>query len=268
MKSPIGELRALGVTPGALVMLHASLRQLGLARSQGVEGGAERLLDALDEALGPDGTLLMVLGTDYPMDWVNQHPVDQRASLLAGSAPFDHLAAPVLPEVGFVAEVFRQRSGTMISNNPSGRFGARGRLAAALVDDVPWHDYYGPASPLERLCRLGGQVLRLGANSDTVTVLHYAEYLAQVPDKRRTRWDYLVTGENGPRHVFVECLNDADGIAPWPGEDYFAVILREYLALGRHREGKVGAASAELCDAADLVAFGARWMTDHLRGSS
>ncbi|HLV68560.1 MAG TPA: AAC(3) family N-acetyltransferase [Polyangiaceae bacterium] len=258
------ELTALGVRPGQLLMLHASLRALGLARSQGVENGAERVLDAITEILGPTGTLLMILGTASPHDWVNQHPIAERARLLEGAAPLDYLSAPVLPEVGWVAEAFRRRPGTLVSNNPSGRFAASGARAAELLRDQPWNDYYGPGSPLDKLCAWGGQVLRLGPSPDTTTVLHYAEYLAAIPDKRRTRWDYVLQGPDGPRHTFVECLDDNEGIVAWEGEDYFALILEAYLALGRHRAGKVGQAQCELIDAADIVRFGARWMETHL----
>lgn len=254
----------MGIRPGDLVMVHASLRRLGLARTDVGEGGADLLLEALDRAVGPDGTLMMVLGTAYPMDWVNEHPVAVRGALLVGSPPFDYRGAPVLPEVGWLAECFRRRPGTIVSDNPSGRFGARGRLAETLTADVPWHDYYGPASPLARLRDRRGRILRLGANPDTVTALHLAEYLADIPGKRRTRWDYVVAGQDGPEHVWVDCLDDLDGIVAWQGEDYFALILRAYLALGRHRSGLVGRARSELIDAADIVAFGARWMEENL----
>ena len=254
------QLVALGVRAGDVVMLHASLRKLGLARSQGVQAGAEQLFDALEAAVGPSGTLLMVLGTEYPLDTVNLKPVAERAALLAGSPPFDFLGAPVLPEVGWVAEAFRRRPGTLVSNNPSGRFGARGARAEELLRDQPWNDYYGPGSPLERLCRAGGRILRLGADLETVTALHYAEYLAKLPVKRRTRWDYVLA----QGHVFVECLDDMNGIVDWDGDDYFALITRAYLALGRHREGQVGQVRAELIEATDLVDFGARWMEQHL----
>lgn len=260
---------ALGVSGGDLVMVHASLRKIGLGRGGFGQGGAEALLDALDEALGPEGALMMVLGTDYAMDWVNGHPAEGRAALLDGSPPFDHRNAPVQPEVGWLAEAFRQRPGTIVSDNPSGRFGARGRRADALVADQPWHDYYGPGSPLERLCDWGGKILRLGANPDTVTALHYAEYLADLPDKKRARWDYLLAGPGGaPHHVWIDCLDDSQGIVACEGEDYFARILKAYLALGRHREGLVGGARSELIDAADIVAFGARWMEAHLAAAA
>ena len=245
-------------------MVHASLRRLGLARSQGVSGGADLLLDAIEAAVGPDGTLLMVLGSAYPLDWVNQHPEEARARLLAGTEPLDPSTAPAMAEVGWLAEAFRRRPGTMISANPSGRFGARGARAKELLAGQPWNDYYGPGSPLDKLCAWGGRILRLGANTDTVTALHYAEYLAALPDKRRTRWDYRLAGPDGPAHRWIECLDDAEGIARWDDEDYFTVILRTYLAEGRGRTGRVGAAAAELIDAADFVRFGARWMEANL----
>lgn len=261
------DLEALGVGEGDLLMIHASLRKLGLGRAAVGEGGAELLLEALEAAVGPGGTLMMVLGTDYPMDWVYDHPVEARAALLAGAPAFDFRNAPVLPEVGWLAEAFRRRPGTVVSDNPSGRFGARGRLADALMADQPWDDYYGPGSPLEKLCQRGGRILRLGADPETVTALHYAEYLAEMPDKKRVRWDYVIAGDDGaPAHVWIHCLDDLDGIAPYPDGDYFAAILKAYLPLGRHREGSVGTAQGELLDAADYVEFGARWMEVNLTG--
>lgn len=258
-------LQRLGVERGDLLMVHASLRRIGLGHTDVGEGGAERLLDALDEAVGPEGTSMMVLGTHYEMEWVYAHPPEKRAALLAGTSAIDHLNAPVQAEVGWLAEAFRQRAGTIVSDNPSGRFGARGRLAAALMADQPWDDYYGPGSPLQKLCDCGGWILRLGANPDTVTALHYAEYLADLPDKRRVRWDYMIDGPDGaPVHRWIDCLDDSQGIVQVEGEDYFARILKAYLSLGRHSEGRVGKARAELIDAADIVAFGTRWMEDNL----
>jgi aminoglycoside N3'-acetyltransferase len=258
------DLASLGVKPGDLLMVHASLRKLGLARTDHGEGGADLILDALDHAVGPDGTILMVLGAEYAMDWVNLRPEAERAALLAGTPAFDYRNAPVLPEVGWLAEAFRRRPGTIVSDNPSGRFGARGARAGALLANAPWHDYYGPGSPLQKLCEWGGKILRMGANADTITALHYAEYLADLPDKRRTRWDYMLAGENGPHHFYTACLDDGAGIARWDGEDYFAVITKAYLRLGQHRGGSVGNAVSELIDAADMVAFGARWMEENL----
>ena len=131
-----------------------------------------------------------------------------------------------------------------------------------------WDDYYGPGSALDRFVARGGQVLRIGADPDTTTVLHHAEYLADLPDKRRVRRHRLVPGPDGPRIVVISNLDDEHGIVAedrQPAEDYFAIILREFLAAQPHRTGRVGGADAVLLDAAAIVRFGADWMTQNLR---
>ena len=262
VESIAADLRALGVAPGDVVMVHASLRAIGP-----VEGGAAGVVAALDRAVGPEGTLLMVLGAHDPRAWVNRWPERLRPALLSGAEPFDAATTPADPEVGMLAEVFRRQPGTEVSDHPEGRFAARGRLTRRLVTDVPWNDYFGPGSPLERLVEHRGTVLRLGADLDTVTLLHDAEYLADVPHKRRVRRHRLVATGAGARVAVVECLDDEHGIVDLPGqEDYFATITRAYLAAGPVRTGTVGRASAELMDASDLLAFGTAWMSEHLGG--
>ncbi|MBL8772766.1 MAG: AAC(3) family N-acetyltransferase [Phenylobacterium sp.] len=235
------DLARLGVAPGRAVMVHASLRRIGP-----VAGGAAGVVAALDKAVGPDGGLLMVMGS------------------ADGPEPFDPLTSPVDPDVGRLAEAFRTARGTIVTDNPEGRFGARGGLAGALLQDAPWDDYFGPGSPLARLVALDGAVLRLGADPDTVTLMHYAEYLAPVPDKRRVVRERWVAAPGGPVRRTVACLDDSDGIVAWDGEDYFKLILDAYLATGAGARGRVGDAASELLDARDLVDFSVRWMADNL----
>lgn len=255
----VADLQRLGVTSGDLLMVHASLRAVGP-----VEGGAHGVIDALQAAVGTDGTLLITLGARDDWGWVNERPEDERRDLLRDAEPFDPSTTPADPEVGVLAEVLRQRPETRVSNHPEGRFGASGALAGWLVDDVPWHDYYGRGSPLERLVEAGGRVLRLGADLDTVTLLHYAEYLVPLPAKRRVRRHRLVRDSGGPVITVVECLDDQYGIVDYPDEDYFAALVRDYLATGKASTGLVGRATSELIDARDIVAFGVSWMARHL----
>ena len=254
-----GDLAALGIRPGDAVMVHASLRRIGP-----VPGGAGGVVAALDAAVGPEGGLLMTLGADDDWDWVNARPEAERSDLLADAVPFDPLRTPADGDVGYLAEAFRTTPGTQVTDNPEGRFGARGALAEALIEAAPWDDYYGAGSPLAHLCELGGKVLRLGADPDTVTLLHYAEYLAPVADKRRVVRHRRVLGPDGPVVRTVSCLDDSKGIVAWDGEDYFATILKAYLADGRGARGRVGGAASELLDARDLTAFGVDWMARHL----
>ena len=240
-------------------MVHASLRKLGP-----VVGRAEGVIDALDAAVADGGTLLMVLGARDDHSWVNEHPERERAALLADSEPFDALRTPAQPDVGYLAEAFRTYPGTLVTNHPEGRFGARGARARELLENPPWHDYYGHGSALERLVRTNGRVLRMGADLETTTLLHFAEYLAPLPKKRRVRRHRRVRRGDTSAIVVVECLDDEHGIVDYPPGDYFGCLLRDYLATGRARAGRVGRADSELLEAPDLLEFGVRWMAEHL----
>jgi len=68
-------LRRLGVAPGAVVMVHASLKKIGP-----VEGRAAGVVRALDLAVGETGTLLMSTGAQNAWAWVNERPEAARAS--------------------------------------------------------------------------------------------------------------------------------------------------------------------------------------------
>ena len=123
------DVRRLGVRSGDVVMVHASLRAVGP-----VAGGADGVLDALEAVVGPEGTLLMTVGARDDWGWVNDRPEAERPLLLRDAEPFDCLLTPADPDVGVLAEVFRTRPGTLVSDHPEGRFAASGRLASVLVE--------------------------------------------------------------------------------------------------------------------------------------
>lgn len=227
------ELKRLGVRRNEVLMVHAGLRKVGP-----VEGGADALLDAILDAVGPGGTLLMALGAD-------------------AGVPFDAHDSPAGADMGVLAEVFRRRTATRVNDHAAARFGACGARAVELLDPVPLHDYHGPESVLARFTEMGGTVLRLGADADTVTLTHWAEYLARVPGKRRVRRRY-VRRDRGEQ--WIESLDDTDGILDWEAGDYFPQIWRDFLQGGRVRTGPVGRCTAELFPAAPFVAFAVAWL--------
>lgn len=220
-------------------MVHASLRAVGP-----VNGGAAGVLEAIFDVLGPEGTLLMLLCAD------DTHPFDAQTTKVDTR------------EMGVLAEVFRTFPEVQVNDHPAARFAARGPLSAALLEPIPVHDYYGPGSVLERFVAAGGQVLRLGANIDTVTVTHFAEYRANIPNKRRVRRRY-VRADTGPQ--MVDSLDDTDGIVDWPYGDYFSRILLDYFGEDRAYVGPVGNCRAELLDAAPFVSFATQWLEQHLQ---
>ncbi len=234
----VNQLRDLGIGSCTMLMVHASLRKTGP-----IEGGADTLLDAIVAVLGEEGTILMPLGATEKY-------------------PFSALTSAAHEDMGVLAEVFRQRKQVQVNDHAASRFGALGPQSQRLLEPMPLHDYHGHGSVLSRFTEQGGFVLRLGADTDTVTLTHWAEYLAQIPYKRRVRRRYirLDSGEQ-----WIESLDDCEGIAHWGGgEDYFSQILMDFLTAGKARTGPVGNCTAELFEAQPFVDFAVRWMEENL----
>lgn len=246
-------------------MPHVSLRRLGP-----VDGGAVGLVRAFDIAVGAHGSTLVVIGAYDPLASVNDRPEAERARLLVGSDPFDPLLTPADPEVGVFAEVFRSQPGTLVSDHPEGRFAARGAQAVSLTHDVPWNDYFGLGSPLERLVQANGLVVRIGADPDTITLTHYAEYRADLPVKERVRRHRLVRVGNREEVRMVDSLDDSEGIADWADpatglDDYFVAIWEAFRAAGQVHVGPIGNATGELFLAVAYSEFATQWITRNLQ---
>ena len=100
---------------------------------------------------------------------------------------------------------------------------------------------------------------RLGADRDTLTLTHLAEYRANVPGKRRVRLRYI-RADTGDQ--WIDSLDDTDGITDDP--TYFVDVLTDYLASGRARTGPVGGGTAELLEALDFMDFAVPWLERRL----
>lgn len=234
------QLVTLGLREGDTLMVHASLRKLGP-----VVGGASTVIRSILEVIGQSGTMLMVLGS-------------------RDGDIFDARSSPSDPEMGVLAEEFRKYPGVDVNDHPAARFAAIGANSQLLLNPAPLHDYYGESSVLQRFVNGGGKVLRLSPNIDTTTVTHYAEYLARVSPKRRVRRRYVTKAEG---EIFIDSLDDCDGIQDWPKGDYFGQILIDYIARKSCSTSKVGDCTAELIEAMDLVNFAIDWMELNLGGN-
>lgn len=229
------DLAALGVRAGDVLMVHASMRMVG--------GRAEDVLGALEEVIGPEGTLLVLV--------------------CAEEGPFSE-ESPAWHDLGVFAEVARTRAGWWANAHPFCRMVGWGPDARALLEDPPLDAYYGPGSPLARLVERGGRVLRLGTDTNTTTLFHHAEYVADLPHARRVTQTVEVMTDAGPVTVRSEGLDDSHGIADWAGEDYFHDVLEHVRMRPACRRGRVGHASADLLDAREAVELAAAWMRANL----
>jgi aminoglycoside 3-N-acetyltransferase len=260
-----GELRALGLgrAPDAVVMVHCRMSALGW-----VVGGAETVVAALLDAVGPRGTLLAYTSwQDAPPYELARWPSTWRDAYLAEHPPFDPDHAEAHRSNGRIAEKLRTWPGAVRSRHPDVSFAAVGPRADWLVADHPFDDPHGPGSPLGRLVEAGGQVLLLAAPLGTMTLLHHAEAIARVPDTRRVTYEMpiLVDGERVWR-TFHDIDTEGDAL-PYervvgPDQDPFAVIVEQMLAAGIGTAGRAGDGTAHLFDARAAVDFGVAWIQD------
>jgi aminoglycoside 3-N-acetyltransferase len=233
-----------------------------------VVGGPDVVLAALGDALGPDGTLCMYVGwEDSTYEMASWSP-DRLRAYVEERPAFDAQTSRAAPEWGVLPERLRTTAGSRRSNHPEASVASVGARAEWLTRDHPLQYGFGPGSPFERIVQARGEVLLLGSPHGAVTLLHYAEHLAQVPDKRVARYRVPMIVEGDRRWVDVEELDTVEGIKPWRrepyGNDYFAATVDAYLARGHGRSGVVGAARCHLFDAEDLTDFAARWMERNL----
>ncbi len=223
----VQDLLALGVRPGGVLLVHASLRSLGPLPS----GGAEGVIRDLLEALGPGGTLLM--------------PALSYASVSARSPLFDVRFTPSC--IGALPEIFRTRPGTLRSVHPTHSVCALGRLAGELLgehflDTSPC----GPHSPFARLPQVGGQILFLGCGLRPNTSMHAVEEQVEPPYLYGPPVNYLVFQADGSsRTMTVRSHN----FAGW-SQRYDR--LQNLLAPTDLRRGPVLQASCALVEAAAL----------------
>lgn len=109
-------------------------------------------------------------------------------------------------------------------------------------------------SPIEKLVELRGKVLLIGSDPDRVTLLHYAEGLADIDDKRTVR--IKVPLSKGGERVWTEVIehDSSNGVRPWP-EQFFADIVRSYVQESGVAATTVGDADVRCFDARTLVEY-------------
>src|SRR5258707_5913637 len=238
------ELRALGVTPGAVLLVHASLKRLGW-----VVGGAHAVVLALTDALGRDGTLVMPTFSGQltdPAGWPEPAVPAAWIETLRDHLPtFDPARTPTRG-MGAIAEAFRTWPEVRRSTHPVTSLAAYGRHAAALMahHSLPWS--LGDQTPMGRLYELDAQILLLGVGHDRNSSLHLAESRA-VHGRRKIR--RMLVEENGVRawRDFSEVDDDRGRLFP--------IVGAAFEATGQARLGNVGAAESRLLPQRALVGF-------------
>lgn len=154
-----GGLRALGLAPGDSIVVHSSCRGMGP-----VAGGAETIISALLDAIGPDGNLMLPTFT-----YSNRPP----------GFCFDPAETPC--RTGIIPELGRRREGAVRSLHPTHSVAVIGPDAEALTRDHLKGRTVGVGSPIDRLAQRGGKVLLMAVGHRANSMIHVAEDRAGMP---------------------------------------------------------------------------------------
>jgi len=250
------DLRGLGIAAGDTVMAHAAFKKAGT-----VLGGPDALVDAILDAAGPGGTLLSYQDWEPGAEiWDGDGRV--REEFRDHVPPYDPATARSAPYIGLLAATVGTRKGVLRSGNPGAAVAALGARAQEFTADHPLDYGYGEGSPLARLVAAGGKVLMVGAPLDTMTLLHHAEHLADLPGKRVIRMEYPLATPHGTEWRTVEEFDTCDPVVSAAPEDYFGTIVADYLATGAGARGRVGDADSVVAEAAEIVPFAVAWMEE------
>lgn len=163
------------LTPSRLIMVHSSYKSLGK-----VDGGAESVIDALVDWVGPQGTVL------FPnfnfQSWTENHY-------------FDVFETP--SKMGIIGELARLRPGAVRSPHPIYSFAVLGsrKEAFQLCDD---EQAYGPSSAFALFHQLNGMIVSIGLNwNDSFSMIHYIEQNNGCDYRRLKRFSGIYVGYSG-----------------------------------------------------------------------
>ena len=167
--------RQIPLTESRVVLVHSSYKSLG-----GVEGGADAVIDALLEWVGPEGTVL--LPNFNFQSWTETHYFDVRETP---------------SHMGIIGELARLRPDAVRTPHPIYSFAALGarRDEFAACNDV---EAYGPNSVFAHFHRLNGLNVSIGLHwNSTFSMHHYIEYNVGCDYRRVKRFSGIYVGYDG-----------------------------------------------------------------------
>jgi len=228
-----GDLRRLRLPAGAVVALHSSLSSLGH-----VEGGADTVIDAMLDVLGPDGTLV---APTFTYCFKGYQP----------GGVFDRHSSP--SHTGLVTETLRRRREAVRSFHPTHSAAAIGPLAVEITRDHLKATPLGENSPFHRVALHDGWILLIGCSHNSSSFIHTAEVVVGLSYVRVYCWLHRAWE---PEASFLDESGKTRRLAIYecPGcSASFDKLGPELRDRGQLREGKVGQADAQLMKTEDLL---------------
>jgi aminoglycoside 3-N-acetyltransferase len=244
------DFKALGVKPGAIIIMHSSLSKIGWT-----VGGSVSVIRALTQTLTPEGTLIMptfTSGNSEPSNWENPPVPKSWWDTIRKEMPAFEPEITPTRGMGTIVETFRKWPNVLRSNHPTSSFAACGKNAKFITDNHELIGDLGEGSPISRLYELDGQILLIGVSHENNSSIHLAEYRSDFSGKRYIKTGCAMLIKHQRKWVEWEELNvDSDDFAQL-GADYESTI--------NYIPGKIGMANSRLIPIRGIVDFGVEWL--------
>lgn len=231
------QLQAIGIVKGDTLLVHSSLSKIGY-----IENGPKDLVDALLEAVGPDGNILMPNSPNasFQLDYIQTIQV------------FD--VANDASRLGAITEYFRKLPEAKRSQHPTEPVSCVGPDAAYFVDShfgnlTP----YNENSPFYRVSERKGKILYIGVTLDNAgTNLHTLE--DAVPDFKYPiyhpqKFPVKVKFEDGTIHEMTTKVHNP----VWSKKRQCDGLIPLFKEKGAMQEVQIGNAATLLTDAGKML---------------
>lgn len=250
------DIRCLGVQAGSTVLVHTSLSAVGW-----VVGGAQSVVQALLDVVGPLGTLIMPAFSPQisdPSEWEGPEiPNGWFEEVRTHMPTFEQALTPT--SMGQIAEAFRTWPGALRSDHPQDSFCALGNGAKIILAHQPLDWSLGNDSPMARMYEMDCKILLLGVGYESNSSLHFAECRSSYGRQQIRRYPFRQGG--------VMIWREVSGV----GFDYgrfFPAVGEEFEKTGRVKVGLVGSAESRLMTMQALVDFAVPWFNNALSTSA
>lgn len=191
----------IGIERGMTIIVHVSMSKFGY-----IIGGARTFVDALIEAVGYNGTIVMPLqcGENSEPSYFVNPPMNFELyeKYRQNHPPFDSKLSETY-HMSAIYDNLRRREKAVVSHHPNCAFVAFGKYARLITADQPLNFGLGEDSPLAKLYDLKAYCLLAGVDFDNMTALHLSEYRSDV---RATILNGASISEDG-QHVFKKYLD-------------------------------------------------------------
>ena len=241
----IDDLQKIGLIKGDSVLVHSAMSKIGY-----LENGPATLIDALENVIGKEGTLLMPA---FPASGRNK-------TYLEDNSVFDVRKTP--SKMGAITEYFRLLPDVKRSLHPTDSICALGPLAdyytnTHIAQLTPYNEF----SPFRKLCDKKGKILMLGTTlNGACTNLHTLEDAVnfKYPVYDKNIFEITIVDEAGLYRIVETKVHNPEYSAKRNADPLKPIFEKENILVN----GKIAEAKSMLIDADGMLKVMIKYYND------